>query len=312
MIVQTKLGQIKGLDQDGYLLFKGVPFAKPPVGDLRWKAPVPLEPWEGVYEADTFPPMCMQYDVKGFYEKEYFSNPEYMVSKSEDCLYLNIWTPKDIQDKSYPVVVWIHGGGFTNGFASEMEFDGEAYAKAGVILVSIQYRCGVFGFLGMDELRQEDPHGSTGNYSILDQLAALTFVNSHIKAFGGDPGNVTVMGQSAGAMSTQTLVSSQLTDGLIDKAILQSGASYDKGYNVDTSLEDACSYGHAVFEAVKEMYKIDTLDEFRQLSFDEINHASVPVQKIWREKHDLGLIYVPVIDGYVLEDGYKALGSLLK
>ena len=208
-IVKTKAGTVSGVEIPGkdITVFRGVPFAAPPVGELRWKAPQPVEPWEGVRKADTFAPPAWQdmHKPGSFYDHEWGNEP---FTCSEDCLYLNIWTPAHEPDEKLPVAVWIYGGGFMSGFAHEREFDGEAFAEKKVIYVSINYRLHVFGYLAHPELDKEA--GRSGNYGLLDQIAALKWVHENIAAFGGDPGNVMVFGQSAGAGSTIALFCSPL------------------------------------------------------------------------------------------------------
>ena len=165
MSVKTKYGLVEGVKKDGYTLFMGVPYAKPPVGSLRFKAPEEPDAWEGVYQADHFPNRCPQFDwgddASNPYKQEFYSVPEYIPPMSEDCLYLNIWAPDDAKD--LPVAFWIHGGGFGGGTSCEMEFDGAAYAKKGVILVTINYRLNAFGYLAHPWLTAEDPNGTSGN-----------------------------------------------------------------------------------------------------------------------------------------------------
>jgi len=196
-IAKTKAGAVSGVeipDKD-ITVFKGIPFAAPPVGELRWKAPQPVQPWDGVRKADKFMPAPWQFPhTKGsFYDHEWQNEP---FECSEDCLYLNVWTPAKTADEKLPVAVWIYGGGFMSGFAHEREFDGEAFASKNVVYVSINYRLHVFGFLADKSL--EDENGRSGNYGTLDQAAALKWVHENISAFGGDPDNVMVFGQSAG------------------------------------------------------------------------------------------------------------------
>lgn len=316
--VKTTKGLIEGIQEAGYQVYKGIPYAKPPVGDLRFHAPVEPEPWEGVKEAKTFPNMCPQrgHEPGEMYTIEFYENPDFMPGQSEDCLYLNVWTPDPSASPSvpvasppypvapppYPVAVWIHGGAFMGGFGSELEFDGEAYAKRGVILVTINYRLGVFGFLNHPWLAEEDEGGHCGNYGILDQIAALKWVQENIAAFGGDPERVTVFGQSAGAMSTQTLLSSPLTKGMIQRAILQSGGGYDNGLNRDMSVEEAMEVGKGFVTHTG----ASSLKELRAKSLEEINEA---FGKTMMEcfQSGKGLVFVPTIDGYVLPKGYNAI-----
>ena len=228
-VLSVEGGQIQGISSaaDGVTVFKGIPYAAPPVGSLRWREPQPVIPWEGVKVADTFGPIPWQEDLSGMdlYGKEFYSDG--MPEMSEDCLYLNVWAPtRSLGDKNgkLPVAIWIHGGAFDHGFSNEITFDGDAWASRGVILVTINYREGVFGFLGHKSLAMEEGAlGRSGNYGLYDQLAALDWVRNNISSFGGDPDNVTLFGQSAGARSVQTLVSAPITNGKIAKAIIQSG-----------------------------------------------------------------------------------------
>ena len=313
MIIDTKYGKIQGLDKEGYSCFLGVPYAKPPVGDLRWKAPVEPEHYSGVRKATAFGNRCMQEIIEDdLYTKEFYSNNEYNCTMSEDCLYLNIWTPltaKDERDlpgsaenKNYPVAFWIHGGAFMGGYASEMEFDGEAYCKRGVVLVSVEYRCNVFGFWAHPWLTEENEKKISGNYGILDQIAALRWVHDNIAAFGGDADNITIFGQSAGAMSVQTLLSSELANGLYSKAIMQSGGSYKYGLHRDITLGEQEKIGRMLPEVLgaaglEEMRSLDAKTIIRKMgAFIGKGIASFD-----------GLFLIPTIDGYVLKDGYYKL-----
>ena len=220
-VIKVPGGAVQGKIEGGEAVFKGIPFAQPPVGDLRWKEPQPVKAWSGVKAASEFGHACAQANAN--WNKLAFDNA------SEDCLYLNVWTPDWPAKAKKPVMVWIHGGGNTGGSAMgaggiEPPFDGAKLASNGVIVVTINYRLGVFGFMGHPELTAESPHHASGGYGILDQVAALRWVHDNIDKFGGDPGNVTVFGQSAGAQDTSILVASPLTRGLIQKAIVESGA----------------------------------------------------------------------------------------
>ncbi len=202
-------------------LYRGVPYAAPPVGDLRWKAPQPPASWQGVREAKQFGSACPQapYPAGSIYQ----SKPEPM---SEDCLYLNIWTAAKSAKERRPVMVWIHGGGFTRGAGSSSSYDGENLARKGVVLVTINYRLGVFGFLAHPELTAESGHHASGNYAIMDQIAALQWVKKNIAGFGGDPNKVTIFGESAGSWAVNALMASPLAKGLFQRAIGESGASF--------------------------------------------------------------------------------------
>ena len=299
-MIETKYGKIEGIDRGDYMEYRGIPFAKPPVGELRWKAPQPPERFEGVYHATEFRAKAMQETGHNGppYDKDFYDDPAYERPISEDCLYLNIWTPKNA--KNCPVAMWIHGGAFMGGSSSEKEFDGAAYCKRGVIFVSVQYRLGVMGFLAHPWLTAEA--GTSGNYGILDQIAALNWIYENISAFGGDGENITVFGQSAGAMSVQTLISSPLTGNRIKRAILQSGGSYGAGLHRDTPLAEQESYG----EIFAEVLGVTSLEEMRNKSSEEIMEATGPFMgKVFPIAK--GLFLVPVIDNKVLTGGYYEL-----
>ncbi len=220
--VKTAAGLLKGAaTADGRIrIFKGIPFAAPPVGDLRWQAPRPAAPWQGVRDATEFGPRCLQAQV--------FADIVFK-DLSEDCLTLNIWTPAKPPKDGLPVMVWIHGGGFVAGSGAEPRHDGEAFARKGIVLVTINYRLGVFGFLVHPELTRESGHNASGNYGMLDQVAALRWVHDNIAAFGGNPGNVTIFGESAGSFAVSALMASPLARGLFQKAIGESGAFFSSG-----------------------------------------------------------------------------------
>lgn len=225
-VLEIESGKIIGVPTDTgcAIVYKGIPYAAPPVGNLRWRKPRPVEPWKGVRKCEKFGPASMQgdQDKRSFYYREFFSDGD--PERSEDCLYLNVWTPAAGSSLArLPVMLWIHGGAFSGGFGHEMEFDGEAFARRDVILVTINYRLGMCGFMAHPQLTAENDGNGSGNYGLFDQLAALQWVKKNIRAFGGDPDNITVFGQSAGACSVQALISSPLTAGLISKAIIQSG-----------------------------------------------------------------------------------------
>src|SRR5580698_11569739 len=211
----TESGAISGVREGGLSVYRGVPFAAPPTGDLRWQPPVTVTPWTGTRETDAFAPACVQTGV---------SMPgETPPVTSEDCLYLNIWTPAQEPSAKLPVIVWIYGGGFFNGSASMPLYWGDRLATKGAVVVTFGYRVGPFGFLAHPELTAESPHHSSGNYGIEDQIAALKWVRRNIAAFGGDTTRVTIAGQSAGAASVSVLMASPLAKGLYQRAIAESG-----------------------------------------------------------------------------------------
>ena len=225
-VLSIEGGQVQGVltEKEGVYVYRGIPYAAPPVGDLRWKAPQPVLPWEGVRQADTFGPACYQeaHRERDFYTKEFFFDGD--APFSEDCLYLNVWTNSPGQtDKKLPVAMWIHGGAYVAGWGFEPEMDGEEWAAKDVVLVTINYRLGLYGFLTHPWLSEENPRNISGNYGMLDQIAALQWIRNNIAQFGGDPDNVTIFGQSAGAASIKSICASPLAAGLFNKAIIQSG-----------------------------------------------------------------------------------------
>lgn len=292
-IVKTASGKVSGVVENGVNVYKGIPYAAPPVGDLRWKQPQPAKSWKGVRACDKFGPASLQGgSAEGsFYWKEFYQGgaPE----MSEDCLYLNVWTSSS--RKKMPVMVWIHGGAYMNGYGHEIEFGGEAYASKGVILVTLNYRLGMCGFLAHPLLDEENGGHGSGNYGLYDQIAALRWVHDNIAAFGGDPDNVTVFGQSAGAGSVQTLISSPLAKGLINKAIIQSGGGLG-GIIAAIPLKDAEAKGKSMWDGAG----MTTLEQMRACpasKFDEVLGNYMRQQKTFG-----GLPYGPCIDGTLLED----------
>ena len=210
-VVSISTGQLRGsLSAGGVASFKNIPFAQPPVGDLRWREPQPAKAWSGVRDATAFGPMCNQNDNK-------------QLPHSEDCLQLNVWTPAWPVTSPAPVMVWVHGGGNVAGSGMEALFNGEVLARHGVVVVNINYRLGIFGFFAHPELTRESPHHASGNYALLDQIQALHWVQENIAKFGGNPANVTLFGESAGASDVNTLIASSLAKGLFVRAIAQSG-----------------------------------------------------------------------------------------
>lgn len=214
-------GLIDGISlPSGTEAWLGIPFAAPPLRDLRWKPPQPVVPWQGTFHADRFAPECLQ-PLRGSRQNHYFGNE----ATSEDCLYLNVWAPQSARAK-LPVIVWIYGGGFNIGSASMANYSGEPLARAGVVRVNIAYRVGALGFLAHPELSRESGYQGSGNYGLMDQIAALQWVRRNIARFGGDPDNVTIVGQSAGSMSVALLQQSPLAKGLFQRAVGMSGSPF--------------------------------------------------------------------------------------
>ncbi len=226
-IAKTESGMVRGIPaaDPRITAFKGIPFAAPPVGELRWRAPQPPLKWEGVRDCLEFGPIAMQetpgLNPDDIYTKEWHVDSD--IAMSEDCLQLNIWTPARTGDEKLPVMVWIYGGGLQVGYPSEMEFDGERIARRGVILVSVNYRVNVFGFLAHPELTAENPDSPCANWGTLDQKAGIDWVRRNIANFGGDQNNITIFGQSAGGGSVQTHLASPMAEGSFQKAIIHSG-----------------------------------------------------------------------------------------
>lgn len=271
LIVES--GPVQGVPSaaEGVTVFKGIPYAAPPVGELRWREPQPAPRWSNTLIADTFGCIPWQDDLSkmDLYGKEFYSAG--MPEMSEDCLYLNIWAPtKSLKDTSrkLPVALWIHGGAFTHGYGNEITFDGDEWASRGVILVTFNYREGIFGFLGHPLLAGEDgAQGRSGNYALYDQVAALKWVKDNISEFGGDPDNITLFGQSAGARSVQTLLSAPSVNGMIAKAIMQSGGGINPALQGrEPGNEEVWEQGRAFCEFAG--YK--TLDQMREASPQEL------------------------------------------
>ena len=280
-------GLIEGVEStSGITAFKGIPFAAPPLGKLRWKAPQPVTPWEGVRTCTTFAASAVQNEPIPFL----CWSEEYLIPKepiSEDCLYLNVWTGVDSLDKKQPVLVYIHGGAFISGGSACPVYDGEALAKKGVVVVNFNYRLGAFGYMAHPTLSEESAQQVSGNCNLLDMMAALKWVQRNIAAFGGDPDNVTIAGQSAGAVAASYLSSSPLAKDLFHKIIAESGSSFFRASNnPDTfSLESAEKKGVALANALNGT----TLEELRE----------TPAEKILKATQGFDL---PTIDGYVIEE----------
>lgn len=302
LLIETNFGVVRGsLEEESVRVFKGIPFAAPPIGDLRWRQPQASSNWEGVRDALEFGSDCMQprSPIGGQGEK------------SEDCLYLNIWTVE--REDPQPVMVWIHGGGFSLGSGSGEGYDGTEFAKSGVVLVTINYRLGFAGFFAHPGLSEESDQGVSGNQGIYDQLAALKWVQENIASFGGDPENVTIFGESAGSMSVCYLVATPLSKGLFQKAIGQSGGCFNKHPTLDEPLENpeqtegelaggGLAAGEAMARALgAESEGADAIYELREMEWSEVveAHQQSGVSLPWRS------IYV---DGHMFPD---QMGNLL-
>ena len=273
--VTTSEGRVRG-NQGHVRSFLGIPFAQAPIGTLRWVPPQPHEGWNNVLDATAFRADCTQrrhVDLRGS-------------EMSENCLFLNVWTPARTADEALPVIVWIHGDGYVRGSGSVPTYDGEALAEHGVVLVTINYRLGLPGFLAHPVLTAESPHASSGNYGLLDQIAALSWVKRNIAAFGGDPERVTVSGQSAGGTCTGLLMASPLADGLIDQAILLSPGSMRPMAMLNEAEANGARLG------------VD-IDALRKVPIDELLEMTdliVPLVRKLASPRGLG----PIIDGWIV------------
>jgi para-nitrobenzyl esterase len=277
--VKVEEGLLRGTSEDGLTVYKGIPFAAPPVGDLRWKAPQPAAKWQGVKPADKFAPGPIQ-----------GGNPP--SGKSEDCLYLNVWTPAKSSNERIPVLVWIYGGGFGAGSTSEANYSGENLAKKGVVLVSIAYRVGTLGFMAHPELSAESPNHVSGNYGLLDMIAGLKWIQKNIAVFGGDPKKVTIFGESAGGIAVSELCASPLAKGLFQGAISQSGGSFGPPRPTTFPGENLKRLSQAEAEglAYAKTAGVSSIAELRKITSDKL-----PAGRGW-----------PIIDGYVIpDDQYK-------
>ena len=239
--VMTEYGPVKGATADGVVSYKGIPYAAPPVGALRWRAPQPPAKWTAPFAATSYGHDCMQLPFPS-------DAAPLGTTPAEDCLVLNIWAPEKPQAKKLPVMFWIYGGGWVNGGSSPAVYDGSQFAKGGVVLVSFNYRLGRFGFFAHPALTKENPSEALGNYGYMDQIAALKWVRNNIAAFGGDPDNITIFGESAGGFSVHMMMTTKLTDGLFQRAIVESGGGR-AGLN-SPRLHDASASGHPSAESI--------------------------------------------------------------
>ena len=296
--VSVEGGLVQGAVEDGLTVYRGIPFAAPPVGDLRWRAPQPVVKWDGVKDTVEFAPACVQGMMMG----PAGSGPV----PCEDCLYLNIWSPAKSPQDRVPVFVWIYGGGFAAGATSSPTFDGKNLAKKGVVLVSISYRVGQMGFFVHPELSAETVNHVSGNYGLLDMIASLKWIQKNIAAFGGDPNHVTIFGESAGGIAVSMLCASPLAKGLFQGAISESGGSFGPprpatlpGENMKR-LADAERSGEATLKAAG----VASIAEARKLSPDKLSGGGRG--QAARGGRPAGLSNWPIIDGWVIpDDQYK-------
>jgi para-nitrobenzyl esterase len=288
-IVTLSLGQLEGTRQEGLAIFKGVPFAAPPVGERRWRPPQPVEPWQGVLHVGQFgmaAPQNPMFDGPGLEDE-----PE---PQSEDCLYLNIWSP-GLDNRRRPVMVWIHGGAFSIGSGSSPMYEGSVLARRNdVVVVTVNYRLNLLGFLNLKEATG-GRIPATGNEGLLDQVAALKWVQEHIAAFGGDPDNVTIMGESAGSMSIACLLTMPVSKGLYHKAILESGVG-----NTTIPLDEAAEVGRLFLEVTG--ISSDDVDALHALTVEQLLAAEIDLRKRMASPWEPMRITVtaPVTDGEVM------------
>ncbi|MBO6196434.1 MAG: carboxylesterase family protein [Butyrivibrio sp.] len=278
-VVTIDQGQLTGVYNKDHTVkaYGGIPYAKPPVGELRFREPQVPDKWEGVRACDHFGPMAMQprssviYDslarIIGYHDYRVKFGDEYVEDMSEDCLYLNIFSPEKETDDLLPVVLYIHGGSLTTGKPSYTEYRGEDLAKKGVVYVNCAYRLGVFGYYAAEDLKEESPNGTTGNYGLLDQIAALNWVYNNIKAFGGDPKRITIAGESAGSSSVNAICASPLAKGKFQYAIAESSSVLPKEpFHTFRYYEDAIKTG----DAVRSEFRVETSEELRSVPAKEL------------------------------------------
>lgn len=279
--VENGLLAVPGADSHGIRVFRGIPFAAPPVGPLRWRPPQAPVPWSGIRPVDRFGANAMQAKVYG--DLDPFNE-----GVSEDCLFLNVWTPAANPSERLPVLFWVHGGGFIAGHGAEPRYDGTHPAARGIVVVTSNHRLGAFGFLAHPELTAESPHGASGNYGLLDQVAGLAWVNRNIASFGGDPDSITIAGESAGSISVSALMASPLTAGLFQRVIGESGALFSASpKKPDRSLAAAEQYGVRFADGLGARSPA----AMRALPADRIVAATPTDHTLW-----------PIGDGYVLPE----------
>jgi para-nitrobenzyl esterase len=273
-------GLVAGTTSDGVRIFKGIPYAAPPTGDLRWKPPQPVVAWSGVRQADEFGSQCPQLPYAQ--DSPYYSPPR---KEGEDCLFLNVWTAVDGGAKR-PVMVWIHGGGLTRGTGATPTYDGTRLAKKGVVVVTINYRIGPLGYLAHPELTAESSQHSSGNYGTLDQIAALKWVQRNIAAFGGDSSHVTIFGESAGSTSVNVLMASPLAKGLFERAIGESGGRFARGIRLSEAEQAGVVFAKAA--------GVDSISALRALTSEKLNAVAN-----FRAQEN--------VDGWVLPDEVRVI-----
>ena len=292
LVVGTTIGELRGIERrSGGAEFLGIPYAQPPVGDLRWRDPLPVKPWSGVRDAAAFGAPCAQPDLGDW-------NRHDSERGMEDCLFLNVITPVWPPKARMPVMFWIHGGGNMGGTASSALYKDGSLVQHGVILVTVNYRLGTFGFLAHPGLTAESGHHASGNYGLLDQIAALEWVRENIAKFGGDPKNITVFGQSAGAQDTSLLMTSPLSKNMFQRAIVESGASFMVHL---PSLAEAEQTGQKLAATLKAPAGADAIKYLRQLPPEDLVRAAVP------QDPKQPAIFGPDIDGWAIVQSPAAI-----
>jgi para-nitrobenzyl esterase len=300
--VRTEAGLVSGVPgrDPSVTVYRGVPYAAPPTGALRWREPQPPAPWPGVRRADAFGSFCPQ-----TLPRQVVPRPEWTFG--EDCLFLNIWTGAASASEKRPVMVWFHGGRFIFGSGADPRFDGEGLARKGVVVVTMNYRLGVFGFLATPELSKESGHGASGNWGLLDQIACLQWVRKNIARFGGDPDRVTIFGQSAGGGSVLLLGSSPLAKGLYHRAICESGARFPNDPDLRRlsvswrPAKDAETAGARYAEA----HGAHSLAELRALSWDQLKDQNNANDESVRGGNPPPPLFRPAVDGWVVPFNYS-------
>ncbi len=292
--VKTEGGLVSGASgkDPSVVTFKGIPYAAAPTGENRWRPPAPAPAWDGVRRADHFGPSCIQNIVpeRKPWTKEFMTHGEI----SEDCLSLNVWTAAEPGKDKRPVFVYLHGGGFSEGSGAVAVYDGEGLAKKGLVVVTVNYRLGVLGFLAHPELTAESEHKASGNYGLLDQVAALEWVQKNIAAFGGDPMRVTIAGQSAGGMAVHMLTASTLAKGLFHRAIVQSGGSSVARAGITMRSSRTLADGEANGVKFAEQKNAKSLEDLRAMGWEELT-APIPGAGPMA-----GFRFSPIVDGFVL------------
>jgi para-nitrobenzyl esterase len=307
--VRTESGLVEGVTlASGVRAWLGVPFAAPPVRELRWKAPQPARRWDGVFHADRPAPMCLQ-TLRTRTMNHYFGNE----AISEDCLYLNVWSPPAAQ--KLPVIVWIYGGGFNVGSASMANYSGEGLARDGVVRVNLAYRVGALGFLAHPDLTRESGYSGSGNYGLMDLVAGLQWVQRNVAAFGGDPGNVTIAGQSAGSTAVALLQASPLAHGLFHKAVGMSGSPFGEPMNAATLAQ-----GEAEGLALQNALGAKSIEDLRDIGGDRIIAVTVPRTAIVIDgRYVIGAAQsfasgkqsdVPLMLGFTQDESFRSLGPV--